>query len=669
MLTACPLFVIIKFDNGGGILAILFSSILAGTILIVYLTLNVLDKSPGNEKTEKISRIIQRGAKSFLFQEYTIFFPIVFLLSLLFGFSSGWVNAISFIIGSSFSVLAGFFGMLIATKSNARTAWGATKGIGEALDIAFSGGAVMGLIVSVLGLAGLGIVYLLFGLQAVSYYSLGASFVALFARVGGGIYTKAADVGADIVGKVESNLPEDDPRNPAVIADNVGDNVGDVAGMGADLYESYVGSIFSAISLGYALFGASGITSTLYIISFGLISSILAIILVKVLSRLNTEPALALRSGTIASSVIFLAFSLSYAIMDKNMNLFWTVLVGNIVGVSIGLITEWYTSGKKVEKLAHSAAMGPANVIISGTALGMESTAVITILIAVGTLISHKLGGLYGIAMAGVGMLATLAMNLSVDAYGPIADNAGGVAQMAGLEKGVRDITDKLDALGNTTAAMGKGFAIGSAALTAIALFANFGSIAHIQQIQLQDPKMFIGALIGAMLTFFFSALAMNAVGDAANDMVEEIRRQIREMPGILAGATEPDYGSCIKIATKGALKRMVLPSVLAIASPIILMLGLGVQSVAGLLIGSTVTGVALAIFMANSGGAWDNAKKYVEEGHLGGKGSFAHKATVVGDTVGDPYKDTAGPALNILIKLMAITSIVFYSIVGRWIQ
>jgi len=649
-------------------LILLFSSVLAGVILVVYLTLTVLDKSTGNERTEKISRIIQKGARSFLFQEYAIFFPIVFVLAVLLGFSSGWTNAIAFIIGSVFSVLAGFFGMTIATKSNARTAWGATKGVGEALDIAFSGGAVMGLVVSVLGLLGLSIVYLTFGLKAVSFYSLGASFVALFARVGGGIYTKAADVGADIVGKVEANLPEDDPRNPAVIADNVGDNVGDVAGMGADLYESYVGSIFSAIVLGYALFGDKGILHTLYIISFGLISSILAIIFVKVLSRLNTEPAVALRMGTISSSVIFLVFALAYAIIEKNMNLFWTVLTGNVVGVFIGLITEWYTSGKNVEKLAHSAAMGPANVIISGTALGMESTAVITILIAVGTLISYKLSGLYGTAMAGVGMLATLAMNLSVDAYGPIADNAGGVAQMSGLDKSVREITDKLDALGNTTAAMGKGFAIGSAALTAIALFANFGSIAHVQRLQLQDPNMFIGALIGAMLTFYFSALTMNAVGDAANDMVEEIRRQIKEVPGILSGVVDPDYESCIKIATKGALKRMVLPSILAIAAPIILMIGLGVQSVAGLLIGSTVTGVSLAIFMSNSGGAWDNAKKFVEEGHLGGKGSFAHKATVVGDTVGDPYKDTAGPSLNILIKLMAITSIVFYSIVGRWL-
>ncbi len=647
-------------------MVVLFSSIIAGVALVIYLTLNVLDKSTGNERMDKISRIIQSGANSFLFQEYRVFFPIVLLIAALFYFSSGYQDALAFIIGALFSVLAGYFGMMIATRSNARTTWGATKSIGTALDIAFSGGAVMGLTVSVLGLLGLSIVYLVYGIETVSYYSLGASFVALFARVGGGIYTKAADVGADIVGKVEANLPEDDPRNPAVIADNVGDNVGDVAGMGADLYESYVGSIFSGIALGYAAFGEKGATSTFYIVAFGLIASILSIVFVKVLSRLNTEPSLALRSGTILSSVVFLVLSFSYSLAEESLGLFWAVLMGNIVGVLIGLITEWYTSGKRIEKLAHSATMGAANVIISGTALGMESTAIITILIAVGTLISYNISGLYGIAMAGVGMLATLAMNLSVDAYGPIADNAGGIAEMAGLDKSVRETTDKLDALGNTTAAMGKGFAIGSAALTSLALFANFGSIAHVKEIQLQDPKMFIGALIGAMLTFFFSALTMNAVGDAANDMVEEIRRQIREIPGILSGSSEPDYQSCVKIATKGALKRMVVPALLAVLSPIALLLILGVQSVAGLLIGSTVTGVALAIFMANSGGAWDNAKKYVEEGHLGGKGSFAHKSTIVGDTVGDPYKDTAGPSLNILIKLMAITSIVFYSIVGR---
>ncbi len=647
-------------------MVVLFSSIIAGVALVIYLTLNVLDKSTGNERMDKISRIIQSGANSFLFQEYRVFFPIVLLIAVLFYFSSGYQDALAFIIGALFSVLAGYFGMMIATRSNARTTWGATKSIGTALDIAFSGGAVMGLIVSVLGLLGLSIVYLVYGIETVSYYSLGASFVALFARVGGGIYTKAADVGADIVGKVEANLPEDDPRNPAVIADNVGDNVGDVAGMGADLYESYVGSIFSGIALGYAAFGENGATNTFYIVAFGLIASILSIVFVKVLSRLNTEPSLALRSGTILSSVVFLVLSFSYGIAEESLGLFWVVLVGNIVGVLIGLITEWYTSGKRVEKIAHSATMGAANVIISGTALGMGSTAIITILIAVGTLISYNISGLYGIAMAGVGMLATLAMNLSVDAYGPIADNAGGIAEMAGLDKSVRETTDKLDALGNTTAAMGKGFAIGSAALTSLALFANFGSIAHVKEIQLQDPKMFIGALIGAMLAFFFSALTMNAVGDAANDMVEEIRRQIREIPGILSGSSEPDYQSCVKIATRGALKRMVVPALLAVLSPIVLLLILGVQSVVGLLIGSTVTGVSLAIFMANSGGAWDNAKKYVEEGHLGGKGSFAHKSTIVGDTVGDPYKDTAGPSLNILIKLMAITSIVFYSIVGR---
>ncbi len=633
-----------------------------GVGVVLYLTLTILDKSPGTERMEELSRIIQNGAKTFLFQEYKVFFPIVLLLALLFWYTTGYKNALALVAGSVFSALAGFFGMVMATKSNSRTSWAATNSLGKALDVAFSGGAVMGLTVSILGLSGMLIVKKFLGIESVSFYSLGASFVALFARVGGGIYTKAADVGADIVGKVESNLPEDDPRNPAVIADNVGDNVGDVAGMGADLYESYVGSIYSALALGYVLLGEKAVNYTLNIVAFGLIASIFAIITVKVLSRFNLEPALTLRSGTIISSVIFLLLTLVYSV-PQDTKMFFTILIGNVVGVLIGLITEWYTSGKKVEKLAQSAVMGPANVLINGTALGMESTAAIVILIVVGTILSYKLNDLYGIAMAGVGMLATLAMNLSVDAYGPIADNAGGIAQMSNLSEEVRARTDKLDALGNTTAAMGKGFAIGSAALTALALFSNFGVTADIKSLNLQDPHLFLGALIGGMVTFFFSALTLNAVGDTANDMVEEIRRQLKEIPGILSGQAQPDYNSCVKIATLGALKRMVLPSVLAVLIPIILMLTLSVESVAGLLIGSTITGVALAIFMANAGGAWDNAKKYVEEGHFGGKGSFAHKATVVGDTVGDPYKDTTGPSLNILIKLMAITSIVFYTI------
>ncbi len=555
--------------------------------------------------------------------------------------------------------------MAIATRANARTAWAATKSLGEALSVSFSGGAVMGLTVSTLGILGLALTYYVTkDIELISYYSLGASFVALFARVGGGIYTKAADVGADIVGKTEANLPEDDPRNPAVIADNVGDNVGDVAGMGADLYESYVGSIFSAIVLGSLFFGEKGFISVVFVVIFGLLSSLVGIVTTLLRAKKSADPAKTLRFGTIFAGVLALTATFVYSYLVNWLNIFYVVFFGVFVGLLIGLITEWYTSGKKVENLARTSTMGPANVIISGTALGMESTFIITLLIALAVVLSYKILGLFGVALSGVGMLSTLGISLSVDAYGPIADNAGGIAQMAGLDPKVREITDSLDAVGNTTAAMGKGFAIGSAALTALALFANFSSISNVSSVDLSNPYLFLGALIGGMLPFFFSALTMHAVGDAADDMVEEIRRQIKEIPGILSGESTPDYQKCIQIATKGALKRMVLPAVLAILSPTLLYFLFGPIGVGGLLIGATVSGVMLAIFMANSGGAWDNAKKFVEEGHFGGKGSFAHKATVVGDTVGDPYKDTSGPSINILIKLMAITSIVLMTIV-----
>lgn len=555
--------------------------------------------------------------------------------------------------------------MAIATRANARTAWAATKSLGEALSVSFSGGAVMGLTVSTLGILGLALTYYVTkDIELISYYSLGASFVALFARVGGGIYTKAADVGADIVGKTEANLPEDDPRNPAVIADNVGDNVGDVAGMGADLYESYVGSIFSAIVLGSLFFGEKGFISVVFVVIFGLLSSLVGIVTTLLSAKKSADPAKTLRFGTIFAGVLTLTATFVYSYLVNWLNIFYVVFFGVFVGLLIGLITEWYTSGKKVENLAKTSTMGPANVIISGTALGMESTFIITLLIALAVVLSYKILGLFGVALSGVGMLSTLGISLSVDAYGPIADNAGGIAQMAGLDPKVREITDSLDAVGNTTAAMGKGFAIGSAALTALALFANFSAISNVSSVDLSNPYLFLGALIGGMLPFFFSALTMHAVGDAADDMVEEIRRQIKEIPGILSGESTPDYQKCIQIATKGALKKMVLPAVLAILSPTLLYFLFGPIGVGGLLIGATVSGVMLAIFMANSGGAWDNAKKFVEEGHFGGKGSFAHKATVVGDTVGDPYKDTSGPSINILIKLMAITSIVLMTIV-----
>jgi len=634
-------------------------------VFILILAFKILEKSSGNERTTQLSEIIQKGAKSFLLQEYKVFFPVIFALAIFFYFIVGIKASIALLIGSTFSVLAGYFGMAIATRANARTAWAATKSLGEALSVSFSGGAVMGLTVSTLGILGLALTYYVTkDIELISYYSLGASFVALFARVGGGIYTKAADVGADIVGKTEANLPEDDPRNPAVIADNVGDNVGDVAGMGADLYESYVGSIFSAIVLGSLFFGEKGFISVVFVVIFGLLSSLVGIVTTLLRAKKSADPAKTLRFGTIFAGVLTLTATFVYSYLEKWLNIFYVVFFGVFVGLLIGLITEWYTSGKKVENLAKTSTMGPANVIISGTALGMESTFIITLLIALAVVLSYKILGLFGVALSGVGMLSTLGISLSVDAYGPIADNAGGIAQMAGLDPKVREITDSLDAVGNTTAAMGKGFAIGSAALTALALFANFSAISNVSSVDLSNPYLFLGALIGGMLPFFFSALTMHAVGDAADDMVEEIRRQIKEIPGILSGESTPDYQKCIQIATKGALKKMVLPAVLAILSPTLLYFLFGPIGVGGLLIGATVSGVMLAIFMANSGGAWDNAKKFVEEGHFGGKGSFAHKATVVGDTVGDPYKDTSGPSINILIKLMAITSIVLMTIV-----
>ncbi|SHH37663.1 sodium-translocating pyrophosphatase [Thermosipho atlanticus] len=632
---------------------------------ILLLTFKILDYPSGNEKTTELSSIIQTGAKSFLFQEYKIFFPVVIVISLLISTTFNFEAGVALIIGSLFSVLSGYIGMSIATKANARTAWAATKNMGEALKVSFSGGAIMGLTVSTLGIIGLSITYYLTNnITLISFYSLGASLVALFARVGGGIYTKAADVGADIVGKTEANLPEDDPRNPAVIADNVGDNVGDVAGMGADLYESYVGSIFSALALGTFYYKEAGFTSVIFITIFGLISSILGITFTLLKSKDSTNPAKTLRAGTIFASILTLLLTLVYSIYISWISIFFVVFSGITVGVLIGLVTEWYTSGKKIIKLAKTATMGPANVIISGTALGMESTFIITTFISLAVILSYKLLGLFGVALSGVGMLSTIGISLSVDAYGPIADNAGGIAQMAGLDPQVRNITDALDAVGNTTAAMGKGFAIGSAALTALALFSNFSNIADSDSVLITNPYLFLGGLIGAMLPFFFSALTMHAVGNAADEMVNEIRRQLKEIPGILTGQNKPDYQKCIQIATKGALKRMVVPSLLAVFSPVIIYFLFGTTGIAGLLIGATVSGVMLAIFMANSGGAWDNAKKYIEEGHFGGKGSLAHKATVVGDTVGDPYKDTSGPSINILIKLMAITSIVLITVI-----
>ena len=644
-----------------------------------YLSTGISNAEPGNARMREIAGFIHEGAMAFLYREYrylAIFIVIVFAVLSLF---INWQTAVCFLAGALCSIMAGYFGTQVATKANVRTSAVAQHGMSPALKIAFSGGSVMGMSVAGLGMLGLGAFYLLFNqnVEHITGFSLGASSIALFARVGGGIYTKAADVGADLVGKVEAGIPEDDPRNPAVIADNVGDNVGDVAGMGADLFESYVGSIIGAFTLGAILFkNGEGVLFAFAICGVGVIACILGILIGRESKAAN--PQTALNSGTyVAGGITVVAAGILSQMIFGDLKAFAAVSAGLISGLAIGKITEIYTSGdySHVKNIAHQSQTGPATTLISGMAVGMYSTVWPMVFICAGMLLSYfamggasnALLGLYGISLAAVGMLSTTGITVAVDAYGPISDNAGGIAEMAGLPHSVREITDKLDSVGNTTAAIAKGFAIGSAALTALALFASYAQAVKLSSIDLLNPLTLTGLFLGAMIPFLFAALAMEAVGDAANEMVEEVRRQFREIPGIMEGTGTPDHKKCVDISTAAALHKMLLPGSLAVILPLLLGMLLGASALAGFIAGALVTGVLLALFMANSGGAWDNAKKFIEGGEHGGKGGFAHKAAVVGDTVGDPFKDTASPAMNILIKLMTVVSLVFAPVIYQY--
>jgi len=612
-------------------------------------------------RMREISGYIQEGAMAYLKRQYVVMAVFAAVMTVVLFIVLNWQTAVCFVIGALFSVFAGFSGMMSATRANVRTAQKAKDGMSAALNVAFSGGAVLGLCVVGLGALGLSLLYLIFdgNNDILTGFSLGASSIALFARVGGGIYTKAADVGADLVGKVEAGIPEDDPRNPAVIGDNVGDNVGDVAGMGADLFESYVGAALSALLL--AAGNAQRIGLTFNLIAIGIIASIIGVVVVK--SVKNGDPHKILNIGTYLASAILLIAALVLCMgIDGGMKLFAAIASGIVAGVAIGFITEVYTSDKykSVKYIAEQSETGAATTILSGFSVGLKSTAFPIILIVAAVVLSSILAGLYGVALAAIGMLATVGITISVDAYGPVADNAGGIAEMSGMPHSIREITDSLDAVGNTTAAIGKGFSIGSAALTALALFNSYAQEIELGSINLLDAKVVAGIFIGGMLVFLFCALTTEAVSRAAQKMIEEVRRQFREIPGIMEGKTKPDYARCVDISTSAALHEMILPGVIAIVAPVACGLLLGAEALAGLLVGCTVTGVPMAIMMSNSGGAWDNAKKYIEGGAHGGKGSDAHKAAVTGDTVGDPFKDTSGPSLNILIKLMSIVALVF---------